>query len=74
MYFHQCNATGTGTGCGPTPTDFNSTFSLYGSPGSTSYVLGEIVTDELNMHGTPTINMALNHNAAYNVLKVSMLQ
>jgi hypothetical protein len=74
MYFHQCNGSGTGTSCGNPPTDFNAVFSLQGGSGSSSYVLGEIITDQLNLGGTPTVNMALNPTAAYNVLKVSMLQ
>jgi len=61
MYFHQ-------------NTSFGSTFQLQGGSGSTSYVLGEIVTDKLSLGGNPTINMALNPNAAFNTLKVSLLQ
>ncbi len=84
MYFHMCNSSGTGTGCSATVctnigscaagTSFGSNFALQGNSGSSSYVLGEIITDTLNMGGTPTINMALNPKAAYNVLKVSLLQ
>ena len=74
MYFHQCNASGTGTGCGNPPADYNDQFTLQGGSGLASYVLGEIITDQLSLGGGGQINMALNPSAAYNVLKVSLLQ
>jgi len=74
MYFHQCNALGTGTGCGSPPTDYQANFGLQGSSGSSSYVLGEIVADTMSGGGTPTVNMALNPNSAYNILKASIFQ
>jgi hypothetical protein len=74
MYFHHCNATGTGVSCGLNPTYYDSTFTLQGSSGSASYVLGNIITDNLAMGGTPTINMALNPNATYNTLKATLLR
>jgi len=49
-------------------------FTLYGNSGSNSYVLGEIVTDQLYMQGNPTVLMALNPNAAYAVLKATLLR
>jgi hypothetical protein len=72
MYFHHCNASGTGTSCGAAPSFFDSNFQLQGNSGSASYILGEIVTDNLSLGGTPSINMALNPNAAYTVLKASL--
>jgi hypothetical protein len=39
-----------------------------------TYVLGDIVTDQLYLHGNPCINMDLNPSAAYWVLKASLLQ
>jgi hypothetical protein len=74
MYFHHCNATGTGVGCGANPTYYDSIFQLQGVSGSSSYVLGDIITDNLDMGGNPTINMALNPNAAYNTLKATLLR
>jgi len=74
MYFHHCNATGTGVSCGLNPTYYNSIFTLQGNSGSASYVLGNIITDNLAMGGTPTINMALNPNATYNTLKATLLR
>ena len=74
MYFHHCNAAGTGVSCGANPTYYNSIFTLQGNSGSASYVLGNIITDNLAMGGTPTINMALNPFAAYNTLKATLLK
>jgi Putative Flp pilus-assembly TadE/G-like len=74
MYFHHCNASGTGVGCGAPPTYYNSIFTLQGNSGSASYVLGDIITDNLAMGGNPTINMALNPNAAYSILKATLLR
>ena len=76
MYFHQCNSTGvagSGTNCA-TAGAFNAQFQFQGNSGSASYVLGDIVTDTLNMGGTPNVNMALNPAAAYNTLKASLLR
>jgi hypothetical protein len=83
MYFHQCNSGGTGVSCstpcsalknGSSSTGYCSQFTLQGAAGSTSYVLGEIITDTLAMGGNPTVNMALNPNATYSVLKASLLR
>ena len=74
MYFHHCNAAGTGVSCGANPTYYNSIFTLQGNSGSASFVLGDIITDNLAMGGTPTINMALNPTAAYNTLKATLLK
>lgn len=74
MYFHQCNAAGTGTGCGAPPTDYQSSFGFQGNSGSASYVLGQIITDQLTGGGTPNVYMVLNPNKTNSVLKASILQ
>ena len=74
LYFHNCNASGTGTGCNLPTTGYNAFFQLQGSPGNTSYVLGNITADELVMGGGGNIAMSLNPNAVYNILKASLLQ
>ena len=83
MYFHQCNSSGTGTGCSTPCTSlgsassssgFCSGFGMQGNAGATSYVLGMIITDTLSMGGGPTVEMALNPNATYNLLKVAILR
>jgi Putative Flp pilus-assembly TadE/G-like len=52
----------------------NDTFSLGGNSGSTSLVIGNIVTDQLGMNGNPNITMQLDPNATYPILKVELLQ
>jgi Putative Flp pilus-assembly TadE/G-like len=82
MYFHNCNPSGTGIGClkpagvpgTPPAGGYNAFLSMQGSPGSATYVLGNITTDELVMGGGGTIAMSLNPNAIYNILKASLLQ
>jgi hypothetical protein len=52
---------------------FDSSFTLQGSGCSASYVLGEIVTDDLAMGGTPCIKMVLNPSSTFNILKAALL-
>lgn len=61
MYFHNS-------------TNYGDVFSLGGSSGSGTYVLGDIVTDQLTLQGSSQILMQLNPHAAYNILKVQLLQ
>ena len=74
MYFHSCNSSGTGVGCGTAPTYYNDIFSMSGNSGSGTYVLGDIVADNLTLGGTSGITMDLNPTPAYNILKASLLQ
>ncbi|SRR6266567_5455038 len=74
MYFHSCNATGTGTTCLAPPTAWNDIFQLQGGSGSSTYVLGEIVTDNLILGGNAGIYMDLNPSSASNILKASLYQ
>ncbi|HET9406609.1 MAG TPA: pilus assembly protein TadG-related protein [Candidatus Sulfotelmatobacter sp.] len=74
MYFHACNAAATGTGCGATPTWFSDQFTLQGNPGSTTYMLGDIVADNIILGGNSGITMDLNTTVAFNILKASILQ
>ncbi|MGA2630800.1 MAG: pilus assembly protein TadG-related protein [Terriglobia bacterium] len=74
MYFHQCNAGGTGVGCGNPPADYNSSFSFGGNACSATYVLGEIVTDQLEMHGTGCVKMALDPYNLQRVLRASLVR
>ena len=83
MYFHYCNSDdnkptnsppikGLGSKCNPSA--FTDQITLQGSSGSESYVVGNIVTDELTLGGTPRIYMDLNPNALYYVLKATLIQ
>jgi hypothetical protein len=75
MYFHYCNSPdGAGLGSNCPTTAYTDQITLQGTPGSTSYVVGDIVADELALGGTPSIVMDLNPNALYYVLKASLLQ
>lgn len=77
IYLHQCieSAADTGTGCAAnTPVPFNVQFTLSGNASNGTYVLGEIVTDQLSLGGSSAINMQLNPNSSFNILKVALLQ
>jgi len=82
LYFHQCIVAGTPTGAGGSDTGlnctastaFNTKLSLSGNAASGTYVLGEIIVDQLTLGGTSAINMQLNPNATYNILKATLLR
>jgi hypothetical protein len=74
MYFHQCVTSGSDTGTGCSNSAYTTQMTLGGNPGSGTYVLGDIIVDQLSLSGTPNITMDLNPNAAYWVLKASLLQ
>jgi len=74
MYFHSCNTTGTGTGCLSAPTYYNDIFTLQGGSGSSTYVLGQIIVDNLTLGGNSGIFMDLNPSSAFNILKASLYQ
>ena len=74
MYFHSCNGGGTGQGCGAAGTYFNDMFTLQGNPGSTTYVLGDIIADNIVLGGNSAITMDLNPTKAFTILKVTLLQ
>lgn len=74
MYFHSCNSSGTGVGCGAAPTYYNDIFSLSGNSGSGTFVLGNIITDNLTLGGTSGITMDLNPVSAYSQLRATLLR
>jgi len=61
MYFHQTGS-------------YNDQVGLGGSAGSSTYVLGDIVVDQLSLGGSGQIIMDLNPSAAFTTLKASLLQ
>jgi hypothetical protein len=81
FYFHSCSS-GTGgpppctqpTGATSQGTYYNDELTMDGGSGSTSYILGEIIVDNLHMQGTPTIFMDLNPTSAQNILKAALYQ
>ncbi len=61
MYFHNS-------------TDFSDRFTLTGTSGSSTYVLGDIVADSVLLSGDSQVTMDLNTSVVFNVLKASILQ
>jgi hypothetical protein len=77
MYFHACiGASGAGVGCTQTASTKSSldALTLSGNAGSGTYVLGQIVADEIALSGTPDITMDLNPTSVFSILKASLLQ
>jgi len=75
MYFHQCVTTGSDTGRGCSfGSAYNDQTTLGGGSGSTTYVLGDIITDKLNLHGNSGITMDLNPTPANTTLKAALVQ
>lgn len=70
IYAHNC----TGSPCNAFPTDYKAFVQLQGTPGSGTYILGEIVADQLVISGNGAIGMQLNPNAVYFILKASLLR
>jgi Flp pilus assembly protein TadG len=75
MYFHQCVTSGsdTGTGCS-TAGAFNDIVSLSGNAGSGTYILGQIVADQIHLGGTAGLTMDLNPTSVFSILKASIFQ
>lgn len=75
LYFHYCNSPdGAGLGSNCPSSAFTDNLTLQGGSGSKSYIIGNVVTDQLSLGGTPQIFMDLNPNALYYVIKASLLQ
>jgi hypothetical protein len=75
MYFHYCNsADGAGKGTNCNSGAYTDQLSLQGVAASNTFVIGDIITDQLSLGGNPTIEMDLNPTALYYVLKASLLQ
>ena len=73
LYFHDCPNSVTGP-CSAPPTDYQDVLNLVGNSGSTTRIVGEIITDQLNLSGTSTIDMQLNPYLSFQLLKVALLQ
>ena len=74
MYFHNCRPDGLGIDCDAPPAGYNAFFDLQGAPGSQTYVLGNLTTDQLVMGGGGSFTMALDPNSVYNILKATLLR
>jgi len=74
MYFHSCNGSGAGTNCLAPPTAWNDILTLQGGSGSSTYVLGQIIVDNLVLGGNSSIYMDLNPTSAFRILKAAIYQ
>jgi Flp pilus assembly protein TadG len=75
MYFHYCNsANGAGLGTNCSASAYTTQFSLQGGSCSSSFVIGETITDKLSLGGNPCIEMDLNPGALFYVLKATLVQ
>ena len=76
LYFHQCHTTGGsdtgGTNCSSSA--YNDILSLGGNAGSSAYVLGNMLVDQLSLSGTSSVTMDLTPNNSYRVVKASLLR
>ncbi|HLW52787.1 MAG TPA: pilus assembly protein TadG-related protein [Candidatus Angelobacter sp.] len=55
-------------------TDYNAFLDLQGTPGSGTFVIGEIIADQLVEGGNGSIGMQLNPNAVFFILKAELLK
>lgn len=74
IYFHQCVTTGTDTGQGCSSSAYGDQMMLGGNSGASTYVLGDIIVDQLQLKGNSGIVMDLNPTAAYTTLKAALVQ
>jgi hypothetical protein len=68
LYLHNCTA----TPC--LSTDYQAFLQLQGTPGSGTYVFGEIVADQFELAGNGAVAMQLSADKTIDVLKVQLLQ
>lgn len=79
MYFHQCHV---GSSSGTEPCDqptgtgggFGDVFNMGGTPGSSSYAVGSLITDEIVVGGTPNLTMILHPDKTFNQIKIGFFQ
>jgi Putative Flp pilus-assembly TadE/G-like/Putative Tad-like Flp pilus-assembly len=71
IYFHHCGS-GAGSGANCISTAFDDTLTL--GSGGNAYIVGDVVVDQLAINSGSNINVGLNPNPQYYVLKASLLQ
>jgi hypothetical protein len=74
MYFHQCATSGTDTGLNCQSTAYNDVLTLAGDACAGSYIIGEIIVDQLNGNGAACITIDLQQNPTHYLLKAALLQ
>ena len=71
IYLHNCLLNPSGdSGANCDPNAFQETLNL----GSNGYIVGAIVVDQLHINSGANVNVVLNPNPEYYVLKASLLQ
>jgi len=70
MYFHHCPNS---PDC-DVVNDYKAFLAMGGTPGSSTRVYGNIITDQLQMSGNPLISMILDPNLLFNILKATLIQ
>jgi hypothetical protein len=74
MYFHQCATSGTDTGLNCQSTAYNDVLTLTGNACAGSYIIGEIIVDQLSGNGAACITIDLQQNPTHYLLKAALLQ
>jgi hypothetical protein len=75
LYFHQCGTSGTDTPGLDCPASAYTTQLVFGGNASgTSYVLGDIVTDQLEINGSSGVAMDLSPAKSFFTFSASLLQ
>lgn len=74
MYFHQCVTTSPDTGQGCVSGAFNDQMNLFGNSGASTYVLGDIIVDQLKLGGGGSIVMDLNPSTSSTTLKAALVK
>jgi Putative Flp pilus-assembly TadE/G-like len=82
LYFHHCPSRNPVMGAAPpsssaqcnTTTEYHSFFQLQGTPGSGTFLLGNITTDELSLGGNGNISMQLDTRSVYTILRAALIQ
>jgi len=72
IYLHHCNSSGTGTACGAPSTYYDAIFSMSGNSCAGTYLVGNLVVDNLTLGGTSCLTMDLSSSASYWVMKATL--
>ncbi|HLW79649.1 MAG TPA: hypothetical protein VKU44_08630, partial [Terriglobia bacterium] len=72
MYFHDCPESLTGP-CSAT-NDYQSVLSLQGNAGTSTQIVGDIITDQLALGGNSTISMELSPYSTLSFLRAGLVQ
>jgi putative Flp pilus-assembly TadE/G-like protein len=76
MYFHQCTGANAPQQCQAPGTtgDYNDYFRFNGTPSASSYVFGDIVTDQIDMNGNSGLTMLLDQHVFTKIPKVFLIR